>query len=65
MKTSENPPSQRPSQRQISLSEALSPVAPIHLPLKTLSESLVQKLAFWRCFRKLSGPSQVQAQLML
>ena len=35
LKTSENPPSQRPSQRlsqrQISLSEALGPVAPIHL----------------------------------
>ena len=32
-KPSENPLSQRPSQRQISLSEALGPVAPIHLPL--------------------------------
>ena len=30
--TSENPPSQRPSPRQISLSGALGPVAPIHLP---------------------------------
>ena len=39
-KISEKPPSQRPSQRQISLSEALGPVAPIVLPLK-LSPSLL------------------------
>ena len=34
LKISEDPPSQRPFQRQISLSKALGPVAPSHLPLK-------------------------------
>ena len=41
-KTSENP-------RQISLSEALSPVGPIHLPLK-LSPSLAGHLHIWIAF---------------
>ena len=38
LRTPEKGPSQRHSWRQISLSEALGPVARIHLPLKTLSE---------------------------
>ena len=71
-KTSEDPRSQRLSQRQISLSEALGPVAPTHLSLKlspriiffstSLDDVRIYVLSPWRDD---SGPQSISFLLHL
>ena len=53
---------QRPSQRQISISEALSPVAPIHLPLELSPTQVAQTLFGVVCANCPALSSTVPAQ---